>query len=123
MFWSSGIGAFFSKCGMKRGMSFNSLIGIEYERFVQNEVIKRAVAMTRANIGEFCNALSDDVKLQYKDIPWAAIRKTRNVISHDYEALDARKKKGIDGLRDALIPCSPICLGMRIAINGMDFLR
>ena len=62
--------------------------GLEFGGFTLNEMIKRAVAMTLANIGELSGALSDDAKLQYKDIPWAAIRKTRNVISHDYESVD-----------------------------------
>ena len=62
--------------------------GLEFDGFISNEIVKRAAAMTLANIGELSNALSDDVKSQYKDIPWAAIRKTRNVISHDYESVD-----------------------------------
>jgi uncharacterized protein with HEPN domain len=62
--------------------------GVEYNRFMQNEEIKRAVTQTLANIGELCRVLSDDVKVQYKSVPWAAIRKTRNVITHDYESVD-----------------------------------
>jgi len=61
---------------------------MDFDAFKQNEVTKRAVAMTIANIGELVRALFDSVKSQYNDIPWAAIRQTRNVISHDYEAVN-----------------------------------
>ncbi|MDR0764603.1 MAG: DUF86 domain-containing protein [Synergistaceae bacterium] len=62
--------------------------GVEYDGFMQNEEKKRAVTQTPANIGELCRALSDGVKARYKNVPWAAIRKTRNVITHDYESVD-----------------------------------
>ena len=62
--------------------------GIVYDEFNQNEKTKRAVSQTLANIGELCHALSDDVKTRYENVPWAAIRKTRNVIAHAYESVD-----------------------------------
>ena len=64
------------------------IVGLNYDEFVHNEVMKRAITMTLANIGVLCSVLSDNIKIKYNDIPWAAIRKTRNVISHDYEAVD-----------------------------------
>jgi len=62
--------------------------GINCDEFIKNEKTKRAVTQTLANIGELCHALSDEVKSEYQNIPWAAIRKTRNVITHDYESVD-----------------------------------
>jgi uncharacterized protein with HEPN domain len=62
--------------------------GLNFERFMQSEVMMRAAAMTIANIGELCGALTDEAKQLNKDVPWAAIRKTRNVIFHDYESVD-----------------------------------
>ena len=62
--------------------------GIEYNAFLQNELTKRAVTQTLANIGELVRILSDDVKSQYNGVPWAAIRKTRNVIVHEYDDVD-----------------------------------
>ncbi|MCL1995422.1 MAG: DUF86 domain-containing protein [Defluviitaleaceae bacterium] len=61
---------------------------LNFDAFTKNEITKRAVAMTIVNIGELVRALSDNAKSQYNDIPWTAIRQTRNVISHDYEAVD-----------------------------------
>jgi len=62
--------------------------GIEYDEFNQNEKTKRAVTQTLANIGELCHVISDEVKTRYGNVPWAAIRKTRNVITHAYESVD-----------------------------------
>jgi len=64
--------------------------GSEYDTFVQNELTKRAVTQTLANIGELVRALSDDTKSHYSRIPWAAIRKTNNVIVHEYDDVDCK---------------------------------
>ena len=61
---------------------------LEYDTFVQDELTKRAVTQTLANIGELVRSLSDDVKLHYNRVPWTAIRKTRNVIVHEYDDVD-----------------------------------
>ena len=62
--------------------------GAVYDEFKQNEKTKRAVSQTLANIGELCHALSDDVKVKYRNVSWAALRKTRNIIAHAYESVD-----------------------------------
>jgi uncharacterized protein with HEPN domain len=64
------------------------IAGVEYEAFLGNEILKRAVAQTLANIGELGRSLNDETKAQYQDVPWKAIRSTRNVIVHDYEEVD-----------------------------------
>ena len=69
-------------------LAFDFVSGIEYDGFIENEITKRAVSMTMANIGELCGTLSDDAKSKHLDIPWAAIRRTRNVITHAYDAVD-----------------------------------
>ena len=61
---------------------------VDYDTFMQSEMTKRAVTQTLANIGELVRALSDDAKSHYNRIPWAAIRKTRNVIVHEYDDVD-----------------------------------
>jgi uncharacterized protein with HEPN domain len=62
--------------------------GMDYDAFIQSEVTKRAVSMTLANIGESVRRVSDEARERCPGIPWAAIRKTRNVIAHDYEEVD-----------------------------------
>ena len=61
---------------------------MDHAAFINNELKKRAVTQTLANIGELVRKLSDDFKSQNKSIPWAAIRKTRNVIVHEYDDVD-----------------------------------
>ena len=83
--------------------------GAVYDEFKQNEKTKRAVSQTLANIGELCHALSDDVKTKYENVPWAAIRKTRN-ITHAYESFDFKYMapflipKSINNTKEGL-PC------------------
>ena len=64
------------------------LDGVDYDGFMVNDEKKRAVTQTLANIGELCGVLSDKAKAQYSNVPWVAIRKTRNVIAHDYESVN-----------------------------------
>jgi uncharacterized protein with HEPN domain len=58
--------------------------GMTPEQFGDDEKTKRAVTQTLANIGELENALDAEFKEKYSEIPWAAIRRTRNIIAHDY---------------------------------------
>lgn len=39
-------------------------------------------------IGELVGRLSDEVRIANPDIPWAAIKKMRNLHAHDYENVD-----------------------------------
>jgi uncharacterized protein with HEPN domain len=58
--------------------------GMTPEDFADDEKTKRAVTQTLANIGELETALSTEIKKKYADVPWPAIRRTRNVIAHEY---------------------------------------
>ena len=58
--------------------------GMDFEQFRRDEKTKRALTQTLANIGELENAIDKDFKVRYAQIPWPAIRKTRNIITHDY---------------------------------------
>jgi uncharacterized protein with HEPN domain len=58
--------------------------GMTPEQFGDDEKTKRAVTQTLANISELENALDREFKEKYEEAPWAAIRRTRNVIAHDY---------------------------------------
>jgi uncharacterized protein with HEPN domain len=78
----------FAKMRVESRLVADFIDQMDFEGYMRNEVIKRAVAMTLANIGELCGALSAEAKQKYQDIPWAAIRKTRNIISHDYESVN-----------------------------------
>jgi uncharacterized protein with HEPN domain len=58
--------------------------GLTPDQFGGDEKTKRAVTQTLSNIGELENVLDKDFKDKYTEIPWAAIRITRNIIAHDY---------------------------------------
>ena len=58
--------------------------GMDFAQFRQDEKTKRAVTQTLANIGELENVIDKDFKERYTQIHWPAIRKTRNIIAHDY---------------------------------------
>jgi uncharacterized protein with HEPN domain len=57
---------------------------ISEEEFYRAEVLKRAVVRELEVIGEAANGISDDVKLQFPDVPWRQIIATRHRIIHEY---------------------------------------
>jgi len=61
--------------------------GFNFESFMDNEMVKRSVAMTLINIGEKAKILSDEFKGVHRDIPFKAIVAMRNVAAHGYEEL------------------------------------
>jgi uncharacterized protein with HEPN domain len=62
--------------------------GMNYDVFCHDEKSKRAVTQTLLNIGEMERSLTEDFKTKYNHIPWRTIRKTRNVIAHEYGAVN-----------------------------------
>ena len=64
------------------------LTGVTNERWDDDEVLQSAVAYQIQAIGEAASALSDEVKAQMPDVPWRSIRGFRNIIVHQYFAVD-----------------------------------
>jgi uncharacterized protein with HEPN domain len=64
------------------------ITGIDYNEFVDDMKTKYAVCMVLANLGELANKLTPEFRVEHNSIPWVAIRKTRNVIAHDYEQVN-----------------------------------
>lgn len=60
------------------------LENVVYNQFLQNSEKRFATIKQIEIIGEACNALSDDLKLQYPAIPWKAIVGFRNISIHEY---------------------------------------
>ena len=54
------------------------------ESFFQDDRTQDAVIRNFEIIGEAAKRLSDDVRCQYPDIPWADIAGFRDVLIHDY---------------------------------------
>ena len=57
------------------------------EQFLENEVLKRAVAMTVINIGELIKNVTDEIRKKYTDIPWKAAAGMRDLAAHKYQTL------------------------------------
>ncbi len=64
------------------------LSGVELQDFTEDEKTKRAICMTVINIGELVKAISDEVRLKYKDIQWKEAAGFRDIAAHKYQSLD-----------------------------------
>jgi uncharacterized protein with HEPN domain len=76
------------KIRREAGLIAEFIKDVNYEQFASDEMRKRAVTQTLANIGELERVLDDGFKAERSCVPWAAIRKTRNVIAHDYMSVN-----------------------------------
>ena len=65
----------------------SSTSDISLVAFLDNETLKRAMAMTLINIGELARLLSEDFKMSAPSIPFREIIATRNVAAHGYLTL------------------------------------
>ena len=57
------------------------------EKFLEDEMAKRAVSMTLLNIGEISTLLSKEFISSTSNIPWPLIRGLRNRAAHGYHSL------------------------------------
>jgi uncharacterized protein with HEPN domain len=62
--------------------------GFDYARFVDDNRTIDAVVRNIEIIGEATRSIPPDILSRESTIPWAAIRDMRNVIAHDYGAVD-----------------------------------
>jgi len=60
------------------------LDNVAYEQFLENSEKRFATIKQIEIIGEACNALSDEIKVQYPAIPWKSIIGFRNISIHEY---------------------------------------
>lgn len=68
-------------------VALDMITGTDFEKFNSNELLKRAMCMTVINIGELVKALSEDVRIAYKEIPWKSIAGFRDIAAHKYQTL------------------------------------
>ncbi len=62
--------------------------GMSYDDFLNDKKTKAAISLKLLVIGETVNRLPDQLKLQYPEIEWNKIVRSRNIIAHDYEVVD-----------------------------------
>jgi uncharacterized protein with HEPN domain len=62
--------------------------GRTYEEYLSNRMIRGAVERHIEIIGEAARRVSEETKRAHPGIPWRAIVGQRNVLAHQYDAVD-----------------------------------
>lgn len=60
---------------------------MDIEKFLKDEVTKRATAMTVINIGELVKNISDETRKKYPNVQWKAIAGMIDIAAHKYQTL------------------------------------
>jgi uncharacterized protein with HEPN domain len=60
---------------------------LSVEEFLQNEILKRAVAMTVINIGELIKNVTDELRESHTEVAWKAVAGMRDITAHKYQTL------------------------------------
>ena len=68
-------------------IALDMLSDISFDKFNSDEIIKRAICMTVINIGELVKTLSDELRAEYKSVPWKSIVGFRGIAAHKYQTL------------------------------------
>lgn len=61
---------------------------VEIDELTSNEILLDSMLFRMMQISENSKKLSDDYKLNHRDIPWIAVYGFRNRIVHDYGSVD-----------------------------------
>ncbi len=62
--------------------------GVDYNEFIENKLIKKAVCMSLLNIGELVKTLPNDFCEAHPQLPWKRIAGMRDIVAHKYKQLD-----------------------------------
>lgn len=57
------------------------------ESLKNDEILKRALAMTVINVGELIKNVSDELRNAHKEVPWKAAAGMRDIAAHKYQTL------------------------------------
>ena len=60
---------------------------VTLEKFLKNEMMKRAIAMTVINIGELVKNITPEMRTAHPDIPWKQVAGFRDITAHKYQTL------------------------------------
>ncbi len=64
------------------------LININEEKFIENDILRHAVLMRLIVIGEYGAKISDESKVEFKEIEWQLIKAARNFYVHVYDKIN-----------------------------------
>jgi uncharacterized protein with HEPN domain len=62
--------------------------GLDFTTFAANEMAADAVTRNLGIIGEAARHIPEQIRAQYPDVPWRKMAGLRNVVIHDYPAVD-----------------------------------
>lgn len=62
--------------------------GLSYEDFTEKEMVEDAVIRKMEIIGEAAKNVPENIKAQYKNIPWKKMVGLRNLTIHEYFGVD-----------------------------------
>ncbi|MBQ7477601.1 MAG: DUF86 domain-containing protein [Selenomonadaceae bacterium] len=57
------------------------------DEFLQNETLKRAIAMTVINIGELVKNVTEEIRISHPEVPWRQVAGFRDITAHRYQTL------------------------------------
>lgn len=64
------------------------LKNIDEEDFLNNDILKHAVLMRLIVIGEYGAKISEESKVEFKEIEWQLIKAARNFYVHVYDSIN-----------------------------------
>lgn len=66
----------------------NYLIGVDYDSFLNNQMLIDAVIRNLEIIGEAAKNITEEVRSKYPEIPWRNMIGLRNILIHQYFGVD-----------------------------------
>jgi len=66
----------------------NYLQNIEFDQFLENDMVIDAVIRNFEIIGEAANNIPVEIQEKYPDVPWTKMYRLRNIVAHHYHGID-----------------------------------
>jgi uncharacterized protein with HEPN domain len=64
------------------------IAGVDFETFQKSEMLRSAVVQKLSVIGEAAARVSEELAIQYPEVPWPQIVAFRNILVHAYFGID-----------------------------------
>ena len=61
------------------------IAGVDEDGFLDNEMMMQACLMLLVVIGENCGKISNELRVDFKDVEWRKIKDARNFYIHSYD--------------------------------------
>ena len=62
--------------------------GLDYDKFYEDEILKRAVVRSIEIIGEASKKVDEEVRDKYDSVDWRSMARTRDKLIHHYFGVD-----------------------------------